>query len=142
MRLEKFLGCTVVDLLAMAPFKNWDYIRSVDMDVDPPSIDYEFPGHGFDVTCDLDERIRAVFLMPGEVYGSAICEIPFNWDRGKLWDAFGVPVKQGEESVSSILGPSGAWDRFSQHGFTVHIEYKVGSDRVNRITFIRNDAPL
>lgn len=134
MNIAKLLGQPISRLIGKEPFRHWEYERSVDMDVEKPSVDYEFIGKGFDVICGLDESIRTIFLSVGSIDEFEFFVIPFTSTRKQVRELLGSPSRHAEKSVSPILGASGAWDLFPQHGYTVHVEYKIDTDEVNRIT--------
>ena len=42
--------------------------------------------------------------------------------------------------VDKYLGTQGAWDRFDYSEWSVHFQYGVGSDRVERLTVVTREA--
>ena len=126
-------------LLEAEPFNGVDFYRTAEMDIDRPCIDFQFPSLGVDVVCDLDQRIRAILLSAGGQGKVSLIDLPSSLRREEVREALGEPSKSGAESTSSILGPSGGWDRFLRGKYTIHIEYKIRSDEINMVTLMRND---
>ena len=136
--IEQYLGLHISELLGNAPFNQWKFRRSVNMDIDRPYIDYEFPPMTIDVVCDLDGRIRSIFIYTDAVEGVKLTDIPFSSTRNRVRELFGLPSKYSEKSVGP-LGSAGAWERYTFDSYTIHIEYENDCDEIKRITFMRND---
>ena len=139
--LTKYLGKNASCLLEAEPFKNWPIDRGVDDDSDPPEVRYNFVGCGLQLNCDReDERVRCFFLEAEAHAGTVLSEIPFDLCRDEVLVHFGFPSKSGEPVSHPILGNFGAWDRFQRPEYAVHVQYKVGSDSIEKITLMRNDV--
>jgi hypothetical protein len=139
MKISSFLGQPVSRLLGTAPFNGWPVERSVDEDLD--LIHYVFPEHMMELRCDNDERVSVIFLSPDECdLPDVLSEIPFRWTREQVQRHFGRPAKSGPRRTDPILGEYGAWDRFAQPAYAVHIEYQVDVDAIRRVTLMRNDV--
>lgn len=139
MNITEFIGASVKELLSVAPFNKENVQRTLELRTDRPSIDYEFISIGVAVVCDLDETIRTIFLSSDRIRDIRIIPFSFSMKREEIRNELGRPSKSGAESKSPILGPSGAWDRFKFKTFTFHIEYKPGSEEINKVTLMRND---
>lgn len=141
MLLAKYLGQNASCLLEAEPFKNWPVKRRADDDSDPPEVRYVFVGCGLQFNCDReDETINSVFLEAEAHAGTVLSEVPFYLRRDEVLARFGSPSKSGEGFSDPILGAFGAWDRFQGPAYTVHVEYKVTSDSIEKITLMRNDV--
>jgi hypothetical protein len=140
MRLAKYLGRDVSEMLGREPFKNWLVERSTEEDLDELAIHYVFDGHGLELRCDRDERVCTIFLHSEEYGGfreASVLDIPFSSTRQEILELLGPPAKTGSGIHDPGLGDYGPWDRFAQPGFAVHVEYRVDADRVKTITLIR-----
>jgi hypothetical protein len=141
MKLADLLGKHVSSILETSPFNNWQFERSVEMEIDRPCIGYVFLGKEVELLCDLDERVRTIFLHGNSPERVMFSDIPpFTATASEVRTLLGVPAKHGEESSSSILGKSGAWDRFNLGGNTIHVEYKCNIDGISKVTLMRNDV--
>jgi hypothetical protein len=127
-------------LLETVPYMNWPVDRSVDDDSDPPEVRYAFVGSGLEFNCDReDERVNCIFLEAEEYAGTVFSEVPFHLSRDEVLERFGSPSKSGKAMSHPILGEYGTWDRFKGPKYIVHVQYKVDSDSIERITLMRND---
>ena len=114
---------------------------SLDNDSDPPEVRFEFVGCGLALNCDReDERINSIFLETEEHAGTVLSEVPFHLSRDEVLERFGSPSKSGKAMSDPILGKYGPWDRFKGPEYTVHVQYKVDSDSIEKITLMRNDV--
>jgi hypothetical protein len=136
--LAEFLGTHISDLLAISPFSVWAVTRSVDEDLPRKEIWYEFEGHGVEVICDDDDRIRTIFLHRGD--GEALSGVAFSLSRREVLDRFGGPSKCGSAVRIPALGEKGAWDRFKLLGGSIHVQYRLDRDEIDLITLMRRDA--
>ncbi len=139
--LEKYLGRSASVILSDPPFKDWAFEKSCENDLKRPRIDYVFQHHGLDFICDGNENVRTIFIYcdKNRMFEEGITDLPFSLNRQEVKNLLGSPSKSGGLVNDSILGDLGAWDIFERHGFSIHVEYKVGSDRINKITFIRTE---
>jgi hypothetical protein len=135
--ISKFLGTHISEFLSTDPFSRWRFTRSVVLGTDRPCIDYE--STVVDIVCDLDETIRTIFLYEAGANGISFFDVPFSCTQNEVRKLIGNPSKSGEGSSSPVLGASGAWDRFSRADHTIHVEYKVDTDEIRKITLMRND---
>ncbi len=136
--LARFLGAHVRDLFAISPFSGWAFTRSVEEELPKKEIWYEFEGHGVEVICDVDERIRSIFLHRGD--GEAISEVAFSLNRREVLSRFGSPSKSGSAVRIPALGDKGGWDRFKLPAGSIHIQYRLDRDEIELITLMRRDA--
>jgi len=133
--LVAYLGSQVSDLLTIPPFSGWRVIRSVEEDLPIKEIWYEFEGHGVEVICDEAERIRTIFLHPGDA--EALSELAFSLTRREVLDRLGAPSKSGTASRIPVLGDKGAWDRFTLSAGSIHVQYRMDRDEIDMITLMR-----
>ncbi len=134
MRLTGYLGSHVSELLAIPAFCGWKITRSLDEDLPTKEVWYEFEGHGVEVICDDDERIRTIFLHRGG--GEALSEVPFSLTRREVLERFGTPSKSGEAARIPALGDRGAWDRFALPVGSIHVQYRLDRDEIEMITLM------
>ncbi len=135
-RLERCLGISIHDLLAVHPFDTWRFARSVDDDVLPKRINFEFDGYGVDVVCDEDERVCVIFLRSD---AESTFGIPFSLTQDEVRRRFGTPLKTGGPSRIPGLGEKGAWDLFTLGTERLHVHYRLERNDVEMITLMRAD---
>lgn len=140
--LASYLGRPADELLAVPPFSGWQWHRSVEKDLDSPLIDYVSQQEGMDFVCDEAENVRTIFAYndPTRRFVDGLDDLPFSFTRQQVRDRLGRPSKSGEPMTDSILGMFGAWDRFENTQFTVHIEYQLDSMSIKKITIMRGDS--
>lgn len=141
MKLVKYLGQKASVLLEAEPFMEWHVDRTIDDDSDPPLVSYSFGECGLQFNCDRDDEcIRSLFLDKDKHAGIVLSEVPFGLHRAEVLSQFGNPSKSGDRVSHPILGNFGAWDRFRNSGYTLHVQYGVDKDRIEKITLMRNDV--
>ena len=138
MRLAAYLGAHVSDLLGIPPFSGWEVTRSTEADLPKIEVWYEFKGHGVEVICDEDERIRTIFLHRGD--GEALSEVAFSLSRREVLERYGSPSKSGAPVQFPGLSDRGAWDRFTLPTASIHFQYLLDRDEIDMITLMRHDA--
>ena len=140
--LEEYLGKLATTMLSDAPFKDWTFDKSFEKDLDELRIDYIFPRNGLDFICDGDDRVRTIFLYSDDHrrFEEGIVDFPFSLTRQEVMERLGSPSKSGGPVNDPILGNFGTWDRFARLGYSIHVEYRADSDRINKITFMRSDV--
>lgn len=138
--MTDYLGIHITIFLQQEPFTNWPVERSIEDDLDEQIIHYVFAEHGLELRCDCEDRISVIFLYADDYNGfdQSLLEIPFS--RSEVLEGFGTPTKSGLKVSDPILGEYGAWDRFTRSGHTIHVEYCVDSDRIKKLTLMRNDT--
>jgi len=136
-----YLGKSASTMLSDAPFKGWEFDRAVDSDLDEPVIDYVFADHGLDFVCDQNDDVATIFFHSDEhrCFDEGFIDLPLSSNRRTVIDFLGPPAKSGEGIIDPVLGDFGPWDRFLQLGYAIHIEYRVGVDRIKKLTLMRND---
>ena len=139
---ETYLGRPASALLADSPFNQWPVEKSIEEDLEPPVIDYVFPKHGLELRCDWDDTVNTIFLHAAQygVVDESLFWLSFSSTRRQVRQRLGSPSKSGGPLNDAVLGPSGAWDRFTLSGHTVHDEYRVNSDCISMITLMRPDV--
>jgi hypothetical protein len=140
--LANYLDRPASVMLAEPPFKNWDYERSIDTDLEEIRIDYVFAQNGVDFICDVNDEIRTIFLYFDEdrQFVEGLQDLPFTFTRKKVLDRLGVPSKSSKGFIDPILGVAGPWDRFTRNGFVIHVEYHPSADTIIKITLMRPDV--
>lgn len=140
MNIEKNLGKHVSKLLQQQPFKDWVVERSLEDDLEEPTIHYIFQDRGLELRCDPNEKISVIFLDSNEDLCEDLFEIPFSLNRAEVMDHFGKPSKSGDKVNDPVLSEYSAWDRFSRTGYTVHVEFRCNADQIKKITLMRSDV--
>jgi hypothetical protein len=142
MKIPEYLGKHVSILLEEVPFKNWPVEKSIEDDLEEKLTSYMFKEHGFEVSCDRNDKISVIFLYSDKYNGFAesLFEIPFSWNQKQVLEHFGVPSKSGGKVSDPILGDYGPWDRFTRPGYAIHVRYRTDSDRIKQITLMRSDV--
>lgn len=138
MNVGNYLGRHVSELLAVPPFAQWEVARSTEEDLPKKEVWYEFEGHGVEVICDEDERIRSIFLHRGD--GEALADLAFTSGREKVVAHFGPPARSGKAVKLPVLGDRGAWDRFVAPAWVIHVQYRLDRDEIDMVTLMRPDA--
>jgi len=140
--IADYIGRRVSSLLKVAPFKDWPVTRSINDDLGERIIHYIFKEHGLELRCDRNDNISVIFLYSNDHIGfdGPPFEIPFSWNREQVLERFGPPAKSGRKTSLPFLGDHGAWNRFTQRKYTIHMEYRVESDGIELITLMRNDV--
>lgn len=136
-----YLGRAASDMLSDIPFRYWPFDRSVDNDLNEPVIDYTFPDNGLDIVCDQGDRVATIFLhfCEDRHFDEGILDLPPLSTRRDVVERLGPPSQHSDGAIDPILGGFGAWDRFSNYEYTIHVEYRVGIDRIKKLTLMRND---
>lgn len=140
--LASYLGKDASAILGDAPFKNWSFERSFESDLDKPLIDYVFAHDGFDFVCDSENKVQTVFLFSDKSrrFKEDVQDLPFALSREAVIARLGQPSRSGGRVSSKILGERGAWDRFDHHAYSIHVEYRLDVDTINKITLMRADG--
>jgi hypothetical protein len=140
--IVEYLGIQAPTMLGEEPFNHWPVERSFGEDPEEPSFHYIFPQHGLELRCDEDDRISVIFLHSDKNNGfdESLTDLKFSLGRREVLARLGSPSKSAGKTSSPILGDAGPWDRFENSEYTVHIEYRVDVDRINRITIMRRDV--
>lgn len=140
--LADFLGGSVGALLAHAPFDAWAFNTSLREEGKKRLVDYVFPEKGLGLICDGKGAILTMFLScdEQEQFDGDLSDLPFASTRQEVIDRLGPPSKSGAPMNDPILGAYGGWTRFARPGHSIHVEYRVGADRVKMITLMREDV--
>jgi len=140
MNFSKYLGFHISKLLVDLPFSNWAVEKSIEEDLEEKRVFYVFPGKGLQLRCDSEDNIRVIFLDDsGGNLGKTMADLSFSQNRSDVIEKLGCPSKSGEKRKHPILGDYGAWDRFPQKDYTLHIEYRPDSETIRQITFMKNE---
>jgi hypothetical protein len=140
--LAEYLGRPASIVLSAFPFKDWKFEKSVENDLDETVIDYVFPENGVDFTCDGDDKVSVIILFSNDQrrFDEDLLDVPFSLNRQQVVELLGSASKSGGRRTHPILGESGAWDRFSRPGYSIHIEYQVDENSIKKITLMRADV--
>lgn len=140
MEITNYIGKPISVLLKTEGFNGINYSRTINNGTYELSIEYEFKSLDIEIFCDLNETINTIFLSNNRIGNTEIIDIDFSLSRSEIHRKFGTPSKSRERSISVFLGPSGAWDRFKNEKYTIHIQYNIDSDGIRRVTIMRNDV--
>src|SRR5688572_27197956 len=134
--LANYLGSPASTMLSQAPFKSWPVEKSFEYDLEEPIIHYVFPMHGLELRCDREDKISTIFLYSDQLNGfdESLLDAPFSLNRQQAMERFGSPSKSGGKISDPILGEYGPWDRFAQPGYTLHFQYRLDADCIEKIT--------
>ncbi|EAS64857.1 hypothetical protein L4D04_21515 [Photobacterium angustum] len=140
--IASYLGKNSSAILSEHPFKNWKYEKSTENDLENTQFDYVFPDDGMDFVTDEQDKVSSIYLYFDGYrnFGEDLKDLELNSRRNEVIVLFGSPSKSGDAISDSVLGEYGAWDRFSRAGFAIHIEYRVGSETINKVTLMRADV--
>jgi len=129
-------------LLADLPFKNWTLNKTVEVGLEKPLTDYVFVQNGMDFVCDENDKVRSIFLYADDsrCFMESIQDLPFTSRRREVIARLGFPSKSGDKIIDPVLGEYGAWDRFEGPGYSIHVEYRLNADRINKVTLMRADV--
>lgn len=137
-----YLGKDSSVILSKYPFINWKYKKTIEPDLENTQFDYVFPNHGVDFVSDEQDKVCSIFLYHDESrkFGEGIKDMKMTSSREEVRAQFGAPSNSGSGLSDPVLGEYGAWDRFSRDGFSIHIEYRVNSDAISKVTLMRADV--
>ena len=141
-KIPEYLGKNVSIMLEEMPFKDWQVEKSIEDELEEKLTSYTFKEHGFEVSCDPNDKISVIFLYSEKYNGfdESLFEIPFSWNQKQVLEHFGTPSKSGGKVSDPILGDYGPWDRFTRPGYAIHVGYRTDSDRIKQITLMRSDV--
>ena len=137
MTVFSLLGLTVDELVARRP----DLIVHDDpseIQVADTSAYLTVPDGEFEVVCNGQRVADTVFVFRQSPLLDGM--IGFGKSRKDVLAQLGEPKASGGEMVDKYLGAQGAWDRFDYSEWSVHFQYCVGSDRVERLTVMTREA--
>lgn len=133
LRLSKFLGKHVDQLLAVPPFATWRVARTVGTGVLHQPIFYDFRSHGVGLRCDRTELIRTFHLKRPD--GERLFELPFSLTRQQVRERLGVPSASGGPS-RQLFGDLGPWDRFDSPTLCIHVQHEFKRDGISLVTLM------
>lgn len=137
--LRDYLGMNASALLEAQPYRSWTFERTIEGDLLDCPIYYVCEAEGFSMNCDGDDRINAIFLTSADL-AHAELNLPLQCKRRDVLASLGSPTRSGEPSKDNILGEYGAWDRYDEEHYSLHIEYVPHNDRIKMVTLMRPDA--
>jgi len=139
MEIEKYIGKDISALLKDDIFKNWQYERTLETELDKLIIHYVFEERGLELRCDSNEVITVIFIAIDKFYVAekSILGLLFSSNRKAVLNHFGSPFKSGGSINDPILRDYGMWDKFLISNFSVHVEYKVNLDEICKITLMK-----
>jgi hypothetical protein len=138
--IAQYLGRSAAVMLAVAPFNTWAFESSLETGAGAPIIDYEFPQNGLALACNGEGTIETIFVHSdarGPAFPAGLSDIPWSSSRQQVIDRLGPPEKSGTPMKDPILGAYGGWTRFARPGYSIHVQYRVGADRIDMITLMR-----
>lgn len=142
MKLSSFIGKSIDSLLEIKPFSDWGVEKSLDDEGEELVYHYTFIENGFEVRCDEDLKICVMFINSNEYGGfkEDFEEASLTSEKSEVINYFGSPTKSGGPVNHPILGRSGAWDQFVFDNFAIHCQYKIESEKIERITIMNHDS--
>ena len=129
-------------ILSSQPFINWKYEKTRESDLETIQFDYVFPNDGMDLVSDEQDKVSCIFIYTDESrrFSESVEDLKMTSSRKEVRALFGAPSNSGDGLTDPLLGEYGAWDRFSQKGFAIHVEYRVNSDVISKVTLMRDDV--
>lgn len=129
-------------MLADPPFRNWTVEKSVETDLEKPLVDYVFAENGVDFVCDEGNKVNSIFLHADEsrCFKEGVGDLPFAASRQEVLARLGTPSRSGGRTSDPVLGEYGAWDRFARRGYAIHVEYRLDTSGIRKITLMRADV--
>lgn len=137
--MKVFLNKNINILLSTIPFSSWLYDKTIDEDDFElqTEIFYEFQDHDLEIQCNKNFIIETIFIKGSDFDKELLhLDFDFNFTQDMIRDCLGEPSFSGSESNSRYLGKSGAWDRFDFGSYVIHIEYKIDTKSIDKITFM------
>jgi len=81
-----------------------------------------------------------LYTTPSEGYSQFCGDLPSsltsNASRQTVLDAMGTPERSGEPRQETVIGDTGAWDRFSYHEVIIHFQYRIERDGLALVTLM------
>jgi hypothetical protein len=137
--MKIFLNKNINILLSTIPFSSWLYDKTIDEGDSEfqTEVFYEFQAHDLEIQCDKNFIIETIFIK-GSAFDKELLDLDFDFsfNQDMIRICLGEPSFSSNESNSQYLGKSGAWDRFDFGSYVIHIEYKIGIKKINKITFM------
>lgn len=142
MKLSSFIGKSIDSLLEKKPFSDWNLEKSLDDEGEELVYHYVFIENGLEVRCNEDLKICVIFINSSEYGGfkEEFEDAPLTSEKSEVINGFGAPTMSGGPVDHPILGRSGAWDLFVLDDFAIHFQYKIGSEKIERITIMNHDS--
>lgn len=137
--LTNYLGTSAPVLLQVKPYQFWIFDRTIDRDLPQQLVNYVCDDEGFSIVCDIDDRIRAIFLESQHL-AYAELNLPLQCGRSGVLSALGMPSVSGPPLTHNLLGDYGPWDRYDYEHYSVHIQYMPHTDKVQMVTLMRSDV--
>ena len=138
--IANYLGKDSDTILSDVPFKNWKYKKTIENGLKQPQFDYVFTDARMDFVSDFQDKISSIFLYYDESRTFCVDVKDLILNRNGIIELFGSPSKCGDGLDDPVLGVYGAWNRFSRSGYAIHVEYRVNSNTVDKITLMRADV--
>jgi hypothetical protein len=136
MTIFSLLGMTVKELVAWRP----DLIVHDDpseIQVSDTSAYVTHPDGEFEIVCNGNGVADTIFVFRETPLLDGI--VGFGKPRKEILAQLGVPSASGEEKVVKYLGAQGAWDRFDYSEWSIHFQFMVGSDRLEKLTVMTRE---
>ncbi len=68
-KIPEYLGKHISIMLEETPFKNWPVEKYIEDDLEEKRTYYTFKEHGFEVSCDPNDKISVIFLYSEKYNG-------------------------------------------------------------------------
>ena len=137
--LINFLGNNVSEMLKILPFCNWNYVCSIETDIDEIGFYYEFKEKGLSLICNKNSEVNTIFIEHDR-FNDKYVETKFFWNRFEVRKHFGTVAETKKPFDHPILGKYGEADIFCNSRAKVHVEYRMDSDCVKMFTFMYKNS--
>lgn len=141
-KLMELLGKPALGVVGAEPFRGRNSVREVELESDPPAVNYSFKWLGVELACDVgqEECVHSAFVQADGRGAPLLCgEIVRLRPRDLLLE-LGEPSARGGETRHPVLGAYGPWFRFDLGVGCLHVHFSVGGTRVQLVTAMRQDA--
>lgn len=140
-QLADYLGSPASALLSAPPFSAWRVERSVERDLSPRRIYYEFLDLGLEFLADAQDNVSSIFVFFDDErsFRVRLAGVSGSSTRSEMLEWLGTPSKSGTGTSDPIMGDTGAWDRFATPGYAIHLQYQLNDDRLKAVTLMRPD---
>ncbi|MCZ8216781.1 MAG: hypothetical protein O9262_11105 [Cyclobacteriaceae bacterium] len=89
----------------------------------------------YEMILSIDKMIRTIFIFPIQ---DKLDGFDFEASKGRSFiiERMGTPSKSGQEMLLPILGTKGGFDRYDYNDYSIHFEYTLGQQRIEKITLM------
>ena len=129
------LGKKVIDVLTEISEYSIEYNDiGVDENIEPTWTVKAKDGK-YEMILSIDKTIRTIFIFPIQ---GILDGFDFDASRGRTFiiERLGTPSKSGQEMLLPILGRKGGFDRYDYDAYSIHFEYTLGQQSIEKITLM------